>query len=120
MIGWMKKKWKEQWVDHSAVKYTHAWSPKDNAFYIDSPLGLIKYKPTDIKDLTRFRNKYINRFDYLVKYLSVERNESDALEMAIANFYQELRTNEKVKFTANMHTRFKGRKLIAIQKIGLK
>ena len=98
MMDWIKRKALEQWVPRDQVVPVAKWSDKDRAFYLDSVAGLIKYKPKDQKDIARFRDKWVNRFEQ-----AKERGERSLFQL-----YKELRSEERVKYSANLRTRLRG------------
>lgn len=110
MIKWMKRQaidmWDSQWVDHTNVVPRQRWSDVDRSFHLVSPAGHIIYKPKSQKEVTEFRDKYINRFECI---------EKDALNEKDRNclffyLYQEIRRDVKrARYKANIRTRFKGR-----------
>lgn len=104
MMAWIKNKLKEQWNDHSNAVPQQRWSDVDRCFYLSSPAGRILYKPKDEKDLQRFRNEYINRFDMIDKD---GLDKEDKIKLYF-HLYREMRSKEKVKYRANVHTRLKG------------
>jgi hypothetical protein len=104
MMAWLHKKIQEQMADNSQVVPECKWSERDRAFYINSVAGLIKYKPKDVKDLNRFRDRWVNLFE---QYRSTALNNKD-LESMMFGFTNMIRKEERVKYTANIRTRLKG------------
>lgn len=100
-MGWLENYIKGQLAEHTSVTPISVWSDKDRCFYINSIAGLIKYKPKDLKDLTRFRNTWINKFDLIAK---------DPSEKKLFKLYDEILGAEKVSYKANLRTRLKGLK----------
>lgn len=104
MMAWFKKKIEEQWSDNSQVVPECKWSERDRAFYINSVAGLIKYRPKNVQDLNRFRDKWVNLFE---RYKQDALNAKDR-ERLMFEFTNWIRREEKIKFTANLRTRLKG------------
>jgi len=94
-----------QLSDHSAVKIVTKYSEKHNKFFIDSKAGLLTYKPKDLQDMTRFRNKWINKIE-LIK--EKEKN-GDSVDGELFELYSEILKMEKVSYEANINTRLKKR-----------
>lgn len=92
-----------QLSDHSAVKIAVKYSEKIGKFYIDSKAGLLIYKPKDLNDMTRFRNKWINKFELLKEREKV----GDNVDGEIFSTYSQLLKEEKVSYEANINTRLK-------------
>ena len=95
---WIRTQIHNQFVSHDNVVSFHRLDPKTGRFYLNSPAGLIVYKPKSLADVTRFRDKWINKFETLS-----EQKDSNKFY----NLYVEIRKNEKVKYRANLRTRIK-------------
>lgn len=91
MLGWVKKKVKEQFLPLDSVVPEFKWSQRTRSFYINSSYGLIIYKPKNERDTARFRNEWNNKFD--------------AEKSNLVDFYRQIRMHEKVKFSANIRAR---------------
>jgi hypothetical protein len=103
-MGWISKLISTQMADNSSVVAEHRWSPNLYSFFLNSPAGLIRYKPKDQRDAARFRDKWINRFE-AIKTHSLDQKD---LKIQMIFLYREIRKNEKVSFKANLHTRLRG------------
>ena len=104
-MSWIKNIINTQMADNSNVVAEHRWSQNLSSFFLNSPAGLIKYKPKDHKDAARFRDKWINKFDQ-IKENSL--NQKD-IKIQMHYLYREIRQNEKVSYKANFHTRVRGK-----------
>lgn len=83
---------RSQFVDNSNVVPYQTWNDRDSCFYLNSPAGLIIYRPKSVKDTSRFRDRWINKFIHARNFFTL---------------YREIIRNEKVKYRANLHTRLK-------------
>jgi hypothetical protein len=93
-----------QLSDHSSVKIAVKYHEKFNKFFIDSKAGLLTYKPKDLNDMTRFRNKWINRAELLKE----RENRGDRVDKELFTLYSEiLKSEPKVSYEANINTRLK-------------
>jgi hypothetical protein len=88
----------EQTVDHSNV-VPHQRFGKDGKFHLVSCAGHIIYKPKTEVDVSRFRDKWISRFE---KIRALTHDEQRTLFFRL---FQEIRSTEKVKYRANLRTR---------------
>ena len=95
MMQWLENYIKYQTTEIVSVKPVANWSDRDGKFYINSIAGLLVYKPKTLRDLTRFRNEWINRFNQCVS------------EKELFEFYADIRSKEKIKYVANLRTRLK-------------
>jgi hypothetical protein len=102
LSNWIENYCRAQLAEHTNVEPVAKWSERERCFYIDSVAGLLKYKPKNLADLTRFRNEWINRFDQL------RNTGSGTFEKKLFEFYEEIRSQEKIKYKANLRTRLKG------------
>ena len=98
---WIKGAVGYQLTDMRSVRLHFNWSEKDRAFYIDSPAGLIKFKPKSLLLQTRFRDMYINKF---AKLVNKDRRGED-VKKELFRLYREIRKTWKVKYKANLRTR---------------
>jgi hypothetical protein len=95
-----------QLSDHSSVKIAVKYHEKIGKFYIDSKAGLLTYKPKDLNDMTRFRNKWINR----VELLRERELSGDNIDKDLFLLYTDILDKEpKVSYEANINTRMKKR-----------
>lgn len=101
-MDWLKMWARGQLSDNSMVVPEHRWSAKDLSFFLNSPAGLIKYKPRSAQDAARFRDLYINRFE------SITNNGSRLKDFH--ELYREIGANERVSYSANLNARLKGLK----------
>jgi hypothetical protein len=109
LSNWIENYCKYQTTEITNVIPVARWSEREEKFYIDSVAGLLVYKPKSLKDLTRFRNEWINRFEQVCRgwphdNTPVSKND----ERRLFEFYEEIRSKEKIKYTANLRTRLKG------------
>ena len=101
--SYIKKEITYQLQDISAVKINHKYNERLNKFFIDSRAGLLTYKPKDARDIARFRDKWINRVE-LLRLLEIEGTD---IKDDLFQLYSEIIDSEKVKYEANINTRFK-------------
>ena len=88
---------KRQWIDYSNVKPMHRC---DNPYiYLVSEAGMIRYKYKSLKDLTKFRDKYLNKFEALICEPETKR---------IFSLFRMIRSEFRVSYRANIRTRLKG------------
>lgn len=100
---YLKREVAYQLSNHSAVRLAMKYHDKLNKFYIDSKAGLLVYKPKDLQDMTRFRNKWINKFETLrEKEVSGEN-----IDKELFKTYSEIIKTEKISYEANINTRLK-------------
>jgi len=102
-MSWLEQWIKEQVVDNSGVIPESRWNQREGAFYLNSPAGLIRFKPKTDRDLSKFRDRYINRFEVLKGLEGSKMIEGYFL------LYDEIRACERVKYRANVRTRLKAR-----------
>lgn len=67
--------------------------------YINSPAGLITYKPKNVHKMMKFRNDVVNKVSQLIV--------NNAAEKEYFKLIKYVRANYKVEYKANMHTRLK-------------
>jgi hypothetical protein len=94
---------KYQIADHSSVKISLRYSERFGKFYIDSKAGLLIYRPKDLNDTTRFRNKWINKFELLKE----KETTGEDIDKDIFSTYLQILKEEKVSYEANINTRIK-------------
>jgi len=97
MLSWLKRAALNQWTDMKAVK------PEvrlvDGTFYLNSEAGLIRYRPRTTKDLTAFRDKYVNRFMLLTENYN---------RRGLFSLYSQIRGDVKrASYRANVRTRLR-------------
>lgn len=61
----IKNWWKSQWVSYKNVEPVYRLDKEKRIFYLTSPAGVISYRPKNDQDLCRFRDVYINAFEYV-------------------------------------------------------
>jgi hypothetical protein len=98
---WVKGEVGYQLTDMRSVKLHFTWSDKDRAFYIDSPAGLIKYKPKTMNAQTVFRNRFINEF---AKLMGRDTRGQD-IRKDLFRLYRQIKKEYKVSYKANFRTR---------------
>lgn len=104
-MNWLRKIVANQMVDNSGVVPEQKWCDRERCFYLNSPAGLIRYKPITIQDTARFRDEYINRFDNIAIVCSDKKH----MIKKYFKLYHEIRSKERVRYTANANTRLKGK-----------
>lgn len=104
IMGWIKNKLIEQTATNSGVVPEQRWAEREKCFYLNSPAGLIKYKPKLNRDIARFRDIYINQFDSI----KISNLKPQIKEELFFRLYAEIRAAEKVSYKANVRTRLKG------------
>lgn len=87
-----------QTVDHSNV-VPHQRFGKDGYFHLVSCAGHIIYKPKKEADVSRFRDKWISRFEK-IKTLT-----ADEQRTLFFRLFHEIRSTEKVTYKANLRVR---------------
>jgi len=87
-----------QTVDHSNV-VPHQRFGKDGYFHLVSCAGHIIYKPKKEADVSRFRDKWISRFEK-IKTLGF-----DEQRVLFFRLFNEIRSTEKCKYKANLRVR---------------
>lgn len=94
-----------QLSDHSSVRIVSRYHERLNKFFIDSKAGLLVYKPKDLQDMTRFRNKWINK----IELLREREINGDSVDGELFELYSKILKSEKISYEANINTRFKKR-----------
>lgn len=98
-MSWLKSYLKEQMVSNKGVVPEVKFLQPENIFFMNSPAGLLKYKPKTVKEMTHFRDNYVNLFEHYRQF-SPDK---------FFDLYAVIRKEVKgVKYTANLHTRAKG------------
>lgn len=110
IIKWVEKKAKEQMTSNAGVVPSYKWNGLTRSFYLDSPAGLIQFKPKTEKDLIKFRDEFVNQFADLA-----EKHKISSQTNEFYSLYAEIRKKYKVKYTANLATRLKGKVCSLIQ-----
>jgi hypothetical protein len=103
LSDYIKNNLRYQISNHSSVKISLRYSERFGKFYIDSKAGLLIYKPKDLNDMTRFRNKWINKFELLKERERV----GDSIDGEIFSTYSQILKEEKISYEANINTRLK-------------
>ena len=101
---WFKNKLIEQMATNTGVVPEQKWSERDRAFFLNSSAGLIKYKPKSTSDTTRFRDKYINEFEAI----RTSQLDVDTKEKLFFRLYANIKSHERVSYSANIRTRVQG------------
>ena len=100
----LKKRFKSwaagQLASNEQVKPEHRWDEKSRSFYLNSEWGLLCYKPKDTKELTDFRNKYINEFDWISK-----SPDHESRRLLFYRLYQKVKALKRARYRANLRTR---------------
>jgi len=101
MVKWLmravRSQAKLQWTDMKAVKPEVRLT--NGTFYLNSEAGLIRYTPRTTKDLTQFRDTYVNRFVAVT---------ADYNRKALFHLYAEIRTQvKKASYRGNVRTRLR-------------
>lgn len=86
-----------QTVDNSNVRAHQNFAK--GKFFLVSCAGLIEYTPKNEKDVARFRDKWINRFE-AIRVLDAKDQKA-----AFFRLFAEIRSSEKIRFKANLRTR---------------
>ena len=94
LIDYFKGYMRSQFTDMSGVTPTVTWHK--NRFFLNSPAGVIIYRPENDKDISRFRNTWVNQF----KMAEKDKESLFAL-------YRSMKRSEKVSYKANLNTRWK-------------
>ena len=102
------KKWIRDFVDYqkadfSSTEPVHRLSRRDGRFYFNSCAGVLSFKPKNENEVSRFRDKWVNRFEYIKTLPEPERRKM------LFNFYNDIRSQEKIRYRANFRTRIKGK-----------
>lgn len=108
MIKDVFKKWIKDQIDYQRADFTNTepvyrLSRRDGRFYFNSCAGVLSYKPKNDQDASRFRDKWINRFEY-IKGLPLREQRKQFFV-----FYDDIRRQEKIKYRANLKTRVRGK-----------
>ena len=85
-----------QWCSWNTVKPVQKWDFKRREFHIISYAGTIKYRPKKEKEVSKFRDEIINKFE-VIKFTG-----------NLFAFYRQIRNKYKVSYSANLRTRLKG------------
>jgi hypothetical protein len=88
-----------QMVDNSNV-VPHQRFGRDMKFHLVSCAGHIIYKPKTEADVSRFRDKWISRFEKIRALESVDQR------TLFFRLFNEIRSTEKVKYRANLRVRW--------------
>lgn len=97
-MKWLKQMVRYHMTDMSGVR--PECRSNGRAIYLNSWAGLIEYKPKDWRDLVRFRDDVVNRFEAL---LSVP--EGSERRRLMFELYDYARSQYRVKYRANLRTR---------------
>jgi len=105
VISHIKRSILDQFVDYSPTKPFYSWSEARNEFYIVSELGTLIYRSDKAREISRFRNKWINRFDSICKNFENEKK----ITRELFRFYREIREESGVKYRANLRSRLRAK-----------
>lgn len=86
-----------QMVDCSNVKAQQRYA--SGKFFFVSCAGMITYKCKSDADVSRFRNKWASRFEE-IRMLPLDEQKPEFFRL-----FKEIRSEEKIKFSANVRTR---------------
>jgi len=103
MLGWVKAQILNQWADPSSIKPKQSWSFKDQCFYFNSEIGLIKYHPKSIRDMISFRDNYVNRMEHIIRK---HRDGEDVL-LRLKDLYHNVIRKHHPVYTATLRMRFR-------------
>lgn len=99
-MNWLQGYLMSQMVSNKGVVAECRWNHQQQCFYMNSPAGLIRYKPKTLKDQTTFRDNYVNLFEHYKQFAKPE---------GFFDLYRVIRAEVKgVRYSANLHTRAKG------------
>jgi hypothetical protein len=91
-------------TDMSRVVPGHSFDTKTSTFYLNSPAGLIRYRPKENLDRSRFRDVWVNGFDSLCQGY----RDGKISKAAFFDFYRLLiNTESRVVYKANLRTRLR-------------
>lgn len=68
MKKWLKAFWAKQTVSWYNVRAYHSFDRVNNTFHLFSSAGYLRYRALSERDISRFRDKYINWFDYVIRH----------------------------------------------------
>jgi len=104
-MAWLKDFIKAQFTDISSVGLDHRWSEQHRAFFLNSEAGVLKFKPKNLYETTRFRNVYLNKFEALL----TRKANGENVTRDLFRLYWDIRHAERVSYNANLRTRIKMR-----------
>ncbi len=80
----------------------HRWNFREKSLYINSEAGNIRFKPKTHFDLSRFRDRYINK----VEILKSKQSLGEDYKSALFALYDEIIKNEKVRYRGTLNIRW--------------
>lgn len=91
-------------VEMSGVVPAYRWDEKRQMFFINSPAGLIRFKPKSTLTMHLFRSRWLNQFDELI----VEWKNGKAQKKDFFKFYRQLlKEMNGATYKANIRTRLR-------------
>lgn len=103
LVDIIKNAFVEQIIDYSPTKPFYSFSDHMQTFFIVSELGTLVYCSTSHRDISRFRDKFINRFDSLCK----KHEMGEKITRELFRFYKSAMDFDGVKYRANLRTRMR-------------
>lgn len=103
LSGFLKSQVSYQCADMKGVKIEYRWSDRDRSFYLNSPAGLIRFRPKTERALTEFRNIYVNK----LWGLHSRHSQGENVTKDLFRLYKQIRKDYKVSYKANLRTRLK-------------
>lgn len=98
--NWVKESVRTSLTDMSRVQPEIRFSQKENAIYLNSCAGLIKFKSYDPKEFEFFRNNFVNRFNMV--------EDGDHFFKLYKEIFKTKWTKRaRVKYIANLRTRMR-------------
>ena len=98
-VSWLKY----QVSDMSPVIPKQNYDPEKNIFYINSEIGLIVYRPRTPIQKYVFRDKWLNKFEVLIKKYEMGEN----IHKDLNRFYHKILLVKGVRYKANFRSRMR-------------
>jgi hypothetical protein len=95
-----------QFIDLKGVVPEHRWCERTKTFFLNSSAGQLRFKPRSVDEATRFRNEWVNAFDFLVQ----KHGRGEDVRRSMFLLYAAIRCEvPRVRWKANLDTRVRAR-----------
>ena len=101
---WMRDQTRYHMTDMSRVKPEFRFSERENALYLNSCAGVIRFTSRDLDEMAKFRNIFVNRFSQLI--------DGAAKKTDFFSLYKDIISSKwsrkaRLKYKANLRTRMR-------------
>jgi hypothetical protein len=100
---WVKTKAHEQWVDTNTVR--PRLDSSNGKIFLNSCAGLIEFRPKSVKELSQFRDNWVNKFNIIME---AHNRGVDMSEKFYKLYAEILRSDVKgIRYKGNLRTRLR-------------